>query len=732
MSVSQNLRQDMRRDQSPEAMESAMASQPVPEGPTPSRRQETGPVLEAGRNVWRVEQAARARVLVDGAAYFGALRAAMLEARETIHIAGWDLDSRMKLVGESGTADDGLPETLSAFLSALVARNPRLRIRLLLWDYSVMFALERELAPIFSFLWATPKQIELCLDDELPIGASHHQKIVVIDDSLAFSGGLDITGHRWDTPDHTPGDTLRRDPQGALYEPFHDVQMAVDGEAAAALGALFRDRWQRAASERLNPARARGDRWPQAMPADFTDVAIGIARTLPSYDGAPGAREVESLLFDMIDSAERMLYVENQFITCERFTERLVARMKARPELEALMVTPNIYRSWIEQQVMGVPRERLRTRLEQEGLAERARLVFPQVTAGEATVEVFIHAKVLIVDDRLLRIGSANVCNRSMGFDSECDLVIEARDARERQGVAAIRARLLGEHIGHAPEQVEEIVAREGLIAASHQSACGRRLVDLPPVAADLALPQISALADPPEPLYDERASEGGARRKWPIAAALAGLAVLAALVIAWANSPFSEPDRIISALDNMADRPWGAAIVVGIYVLGGLVVFPVSVLIVATVAVYGGWTGALLAGLGALASALVTFLIGRQLGAGVVRRFIGPRINRIRRGLAKQGILTVATMRMVPAAPFTFINLVAGAAGLRLVDFVLGTALGLLPGLVVLSALGHQIVEVISNPTLGRVALLIGFVGLWIACSLGLQFLVARLRRPA
>ncbi|TCK30999.1 putative membrane protein YdjX (TVP38/TMEM64 family) [Ancylobacter aquaticus] len=721
MSISQDL------------IESAMAARPVPEGPTPQPQDKGGPVLETGRNVWRVESAARARVLVDGAAYFGALRAAMLEARETIHIAGWDLDSRMKLVGESGTAEDGLPETLAAFLSALVARNPRLRIRLLLWDYSVMFALERELAPIFSFMWSTPKQIELCLDDELPIGASHHQKIVVIDDSLAFSGGLDITGHRWDTPDHTPGDPLRRDPQGALYEPFHDVQMAVDGAAADALGALFRDRWKRAASERLVPARARGNRWPDALPTDFSDVEIGIARTLPAYDGAPGAREVETLLFDMIDSAERMIYVENQFITCERFTERLVARMKECPALEALMVTPNIYRSWIEQQVMGVPRERLRARLEQEGLADRARLVFPQVSAGDATVEVFVHAKILIVDDRMLRVGSANICNRSMGFDSECDLVIEARGEGERAGVAAIRDRLLGEHIGHAPEQVAELVAGDGLIAASRQGAAGRRLVELPRVATDLALPQISAIADPLEPLYDERASEGGGRRrKWPIAAALAGLAVLAALVIAWANSPFAEPDRIISALDTMAQRPWGAAAVVGIYVLGGLVVFPVSVLIIATVAVYGGWTGALLAGLGALASAVVTFFIGRHLGAGVVRRFIGPRINRIRRGLANQGILTVATMRMVPAAPFTFINLVAGAAGLRLVDFVLGTALGLMPGLVVLSALGHQIVEVISNPTLGRVLLLIGFVGLWIACSLGLQFLVARLRRSA
>lgn len=717
-----------------DAIESAVAVQPAPVDTRPPEPQRQGPVLEPGRNVWRVAQAKRAHVLVDGADYFGALRAAMLGARDTIHIAGWDLDSRMKLVGESGAADDGLPETLAAFLSALVARNPRLRVRLLLWDYSMMFALERELAPVFSFLWATPKQIELCLDDELPLGASHHQKIVVIDDALAFSGGLDLTGRRWDTPAHSPADPLRLDPQGAAYKPFHDVQMAVDGEAAAALGMLFRDRWKRAASERLAPARPAGERWPSCLPVDFTDIEVGIARTMPDYEGERGAREVEALLFDMIERAERTLYVENQFITCDRFTDRLVARLHARPELEVVMVTPDGYPSWLEQQVMGVPRERLRARLEEEGLADRARLVFPEVAGEGGTARVFVHSKIMIVDDSLLRVGSANICNRSMGFDSECDLVVEARDEGERAGVAAIRDRLLGEHVGLDAEAVAEIVARDGLVAASRVSENGKRLGDIAPVdMGELALPQITALADPPEPLYEERTGSGPGRRwKWPLAAALVGLAVFAALVVAWANSPFSEPERIISALDGMADRPWGAAIVLAIYVAGGLVVFPVSVLIVATVAVYGGWTGALLAGAGALASAIVTFFIGRHLGAGVVRRFIGPRINRIRRGLANQGIVTVATMRMVPAAPFTFINLVAGAAGLRLLDFVIGTALGLLPGLVVLSALGHQIVEVISNPSLDRVALLIGFVLLWIACSLGLQFVVSRLRRRA
>ncbi|WP_246669035.1 VTT domain-containing protein [Ancylobacter sp. TS-1] len=698
-------------------------------------------MLKPRRNVWRIARADRASVLVDGAAYFGALREAMREARETIHIAGWDLDSRMKLVGETGSADDGLPETLAAFLSALVARNPRLRIRLLLWDYSVMFALERELAPIYSFLWATPKQIELCLDDALPLGASHHQKIVVIDDAVAFSGGLDLTGRRWDTPAHRPNDPLRRDPQGGAYEPFHDVQMAVDGEAAEALAALFRHRWKCAASERLAPARRARARWPSVLAPDFRDVEVGIARTLPDHDGERGTREVEALLFDMIDAAERTIYVENQFVTCERFTRHLVERMRARPELEVVIVTPKAYRSWIEHQVMALPRERLRALLAQDGLVARARLVFPEVSeappdddAGEATstAAVFVHSKIFIVDDRLLRVGSANICNRSMGFDSECDLVVEALGEGKRKAIAAIRDRLLGEHVGLAPEAIADIMARDGLVAASKASHAGRRLVDLPAVeATERTLPQISAIADPLEPIYDDRSPQVSGRG-WRIGFLLAGFAVLAALVVGWANSPFADPARIVAALDGLAERPWGAAVVVAVYVLGGLVVFPVSVLIVATVAVYGGWTGALLAGIGALASAVVTFFIGRHLGAGVIRRFIGPRINRIRRGLAARGVLTVATMRMVPAAPFTFVNLVAGAAGLRLLDFVVGTALGLLPGLIVLSALGHQIVALIAEPSLLRITLLIGFILLWVAGSLGLQILVSRLRGPA
>ena len=160
-------------------------------------------VLQPGRNAWRVERAERAAVLVDGGAYFGALRQAMRNAGHSIYIVGWDINSQTRLVDENGETGDFLPETLGDFLSALVKKKPRLTIKLLLWDYSVVYSLSRELSPSLALQWKTPPQIELCMDDGLPTGSSHHQKIVVIDDCVAFSGGLDLTIRRWDSADHS-------------------------------------------------------------------------------------------------------------------------------------------------------------------------------------------------------------------------------------------------------------------------------------------------------------------------------------------------------------------------------------------------------------------------------------------------------------------------------------------------------------------------------------------------
>src|SRR5687767_4462992 len=152
---------------------------------------ETPSLLVPGRTCWRIERAERMAFLVDGEAYFSAVREAMRNAQRSIHILGWDIDSRVELV--PGGANDGLPDPLGEFLDALVRRRRSLHAWVLSWDFAMIFALEREWMPVYKLEKSTHRRLKFRLDDVHPIGGSHHQKVVVIDDRIAFVGGLDLT-----------------------------------------------------------------------------------------------------------------------------------------------------------------------------------------------------------------------------------------------------------------------------------------------------------------------------------------------------------------------------------------------------------------------------------------------------------------------------------------------------------------------------------------------------------
>jgi len=705
-----------------------------------------GTVLRPGHNVWRVEPAARAAVLADAAPYFGALRESMLKAETSILIAGWDIDSRAPLVGPSGEAKDGLPALLGPFLAALAERRPDLRIKLLLWDYSVLYALERELLPALSLHWNTPARVELCLDDEVPLGASHHQKIVIIDDRLAFSGGLDLTIRRWDTPAHRLHDPHRLDPKEEPYPPFHDVQMVVDGEAAGAVADLFRTRWSRSACEDIPPREAvpngAQDLWPASVTPDFRDVKIGVARTQPPLEGVPEVREVEHLFEDMISSAERVIYAENQFYTNLHLASLLAARMQEKPELQVVLLGPRTHHTWLEHRTMLAGRIRFMMLLRQQGVADRVRLMFPQVgdARGQQKADVMVHAKVMIVDDRLLRIGSANFCNRSMGIDTECDLVVEGEDETTRAAIRQVRDRMLAEHLGVPPAQVTAAIAKGSIFTALDTlRARGRRL--LPIADGELAegegMPQVEAVADPRRPIGpgtmladfgEEEGTKGGMALWLRIALVAAPIAILG---VAWRYTPLSELMNPQAFSDSMqAGGAWGPLLALGLFMTLGLIAFPVNVLIVATAAAFGLWPGLLYAGVGAMVSAFVTYLVGRRMGPGVLRKIIGPRINKVSRGIARNGIMAVTLVRLMPVAPFTLVNLVAGAIRIPLLDYMVGTALGLAPGLVLMTALGDRLLRILTDPSLNDI---IGFVVVliaWGGLSFGLQTLIKWFRR--
>ena len=694
-------------------------------------------LLKPEINVWCVAAAARAAMLVDGADYFAAVRRAMIKARRSIMIAGWDIDSRTELVGASGKPEDGYPATLADFLATLVEKTPGLDVSLLLWDFSVLYAAERDPFPTVHWQWTTPSQIRFCLDDCVPLGSSQHQKLVVIDDAVAFSGGLDITIRRWDTHEHRIDEPHRVDPNDNPYKPFHDVQMMVDGDAARALGRLVRERWACAACESLPETPCDNDPWPDNVKPDFTDVEIGIARTQPRYENQPEVHEVERLFLDCIDAAERSIYIENQFLTAAPVAERLAQRLKDNRNLEILIVAPQSHESWLEAHSMRLGRIAF-MKLLREVDGDRVHLVYPQVADGDRAVGVMVHSKVMVVDDKILRVGSANLNNRSMGTDTECDLVIVGETESERSRIAALRNRLIGDHCGVAAEAVTKAIDEAGgsLIAVArtlHHNGHSLQPICDTREGSDELVAVIQDVADPEKPIGAEQFVSdmvGGLVPPHRISHVVKVIAVgvlLIALALAWQYVPLAKPEAVRSAFASIAHESYAPLIVIGAFVAGSFVMFPVMILIAATAAAFGPWLGFGYATAGALVSSVATFALGRAVGKKPLRNLLGPRLNRVRQRVAKRGVIAVAAVRLVPIGPFSVINMVAGASGIPVYDFIAGTLLGMLPGLIMISAIGHQLAHVLMAPSLTDVLLLAAAVAAWIVISIGVQALVSR-----
>ncbi|UXY13960.1 VTT domain-containing protein [Chitiniphilus purpureus] len=683
---------------------------------TSSREARPASLFQAGRNCWRIEHADRAAVLVDGEAYFRAVRRAIAAAQRSILIIGWDIDSRLKLIPEG--ANDGLPEALGDFLHKVVARRKGLHAYVLSWDYTVLFALDREWMSSYKLGWRTHHRLHFRMDGQVPLGGSHHQKVVVIDDKIAFVGGLDLTHDRWDTPAHACGDPLRHSGEGKCYAPFHDVQIMFDGPAALAAGDLARERWYRAAGfypRRPLEALTPDDPWPQGHVPDFTDVEIAIARTEPELDERPGVQEIRALYGDAIAAARRNIYLENQYFTSGLVAQSLLQRLQEPEGPDVVVVSRQAESGWLEEMTMGVQRARLHARLKAEDRHGRYRMLCPFIP-GLSPECVNVHSKVMIIDDEFLSIGSANLNNRSMVLDTECNVAIEARgDPRIRAAIAAIRDRLLGEHLDVAPQQVNETLQREqrlipAIMALRHE---GRSLAELDPVAspeAEALVPALTLLDPekivPPEELVAQLVpteTHGPMRGRFITFGVVAVL--LCVLAAVWRFTPLSEymnPQALSQVAQVVQDMPFTPVLVLLVYLLAALLVIPHSVQVAATGLVFGPWAGLAYAVAGTAFTSAVTYGIGHWMGRDTVRRLAGGKLSRLSRTLAKRGVISVALLRQIPLGPYALVNIVCGASHISFRDFMLGTLLGMTPGSVVMLLFLHHFTEAIRNPSMG------------------------------
>lgn len=686
-------------------------------------------IIAEGENCWKRAHTTKVSFIIEADAYFAAFRKAVINARHSVCILAWDLMEDIELL-RGDVADDGYPVKLSDFLYAVADENPDLEIRILVWDYSMVYIAERDWFPFTRWREDPHPRVIVEKDNALHVGASHHQKVVVVDGDFAFCGGLDFSAWRWDTKEHKVNDSRRKDPNGDAYQPYHDVHMAVTGEAALALGELFVSRWERATGEHLEMTTARraGEVWPE-LEVDMEDVTCGVALTYSEYEDHAAVYQIEKLHLDLIQAAERYIYIENQYLSSHAITEALADRLRDPKGPEIAIVLTQDTGGWIEEGTLGLLRDRLLEILVEADAHDRLGVYYPFVEneSGDSS-QVYVHAKLMICDDNTVEIGSANLSNRSMKVDSEVDLVIA------QSGVCSpiqkLLRRLLAVHFSSTVEDIHRELEANGSINATIKKLQAKNLHQLRdfkfsesgPIRRKIADSQWLDPDEPIDPSYWMRKALGGGSGDQPSkgkkylkygAILVVGILLAYGVNEAWGSA--IDKESLEQFFSTLSGSPWAIPALFGIFFLAGLVGLPINLLLVAATLTLGPWLTFGCGFSGSLCSAIAAFMIGSWGGESVLQKFIGDKINKLSQQVGNRGVLSVALIRVVPVAPFVVVNLVAGISKLKLRVFTLGSILGMLPGMLGVVLITHNARNAFTDPTWQTWALLIGVVAVFV-----------------
>ncbi len=681
------------------------------------------PLLVPGRNCWRTGASTRLAFPAGATAQALALRQAIEGARKTVFIVGWHVDSRTRLPADGDAPAVDLGELLARRLQAV----PGLRAYVLAWDFCMLYSAQREWPPVYRQAWPQHRRLVHSLDPRHPAGGAHHQNFVVVDDALAFVGGLDLAR-----------DSRLSDTRGSSDTPAElHLQAVFDGGAAAWMGVLARERWQAALGRpvaRVSRVAAADDEhpWPRSLTPDICDVTIGIARTMPAFGGRPGVGEIRQLYLDMIAQSHTSIYVESAYFTAEALAGALAHRLAQPHPPHVTLVTQQAATGWLDERAMQVLRARACAEVAAADGAERFRVFAPVEAPDDGTSSV--RNKLMLVDDEVICLGSANATNRSLILDTECQVVVAA-DGREdvRTTLASLKARLLAARLQVSPDAVAASLAQHPVPQA---------IATLDPQAATLApfAPKVGAADDAavgpgvwvdserpvsPDRLIDQFMSDVAPPRSRRLLV-LGGFAVALALFVGlWRWTPLSDYMNLSFLMSlgfALKALPYAALAVIGCYVLGGLIAMPITVLIAASGLVFGAWQGGWYALIGTMLSALVTYGVGRLLGRDTVRRLAGARINALSERIASQGILAMVILRVLPVAPFSLVNVMAGASHIGLRDYLIGTFLGMAPGIVLTVSFAHQLSRAMENPDPASIAIVVAAAVGLIVAAWGIQ----------
>jgi phosphatidylserine/phosphatidylglycerophosphate/cardiolipin synthase-like enzyme len=416
---------------------------------TPHERGNPGTEIDSRRGDDRAfTEGNEARVLVHGATYFQRLYEELRELGpdDWVHFTDWEGDPDERLAG---------PGTEIGKVLAELARQG-VHVRGLLWRSHPRQAHFSEQQNVRLVREVNDSGGEILLDERVRRGGSHHQKLFVLrrasepDADIAFVGGIDLAYGRHDDATHE-GDpqAVEINPRYGERPPWHDVQLEVRGPAVGDLAHTFRERWEDPTPfDHRNPIRfalrllTRQPRRPDPLPPVKADPspkgphAVQVLRTYPAkrppFPFAPeGERSIGRAYLKALDRARRLIYVEDQYLWSELTNEAFASALRRSPELRLIIVVPRF------------PEQGGRVAAASETIG-RIEFLDKLLAAGGDRVAVYdlenvhgtpiyIHAKVCVVDDVWLEVGSDNINRRSWTHDSELSCVILDSTLDERE-----------------------------------------------------------------------------------------------------------------------------------------------------------------------------------------------------------------------------------------------------------------------------------------------------------
>lgn len=367
------------------------------------------------------------RVLIDGDAAFAAMAEAIDSAERTVHITGWTADP--SFVMERGARRRTLGDVLRE------ASQRGVETRVLLWRGAPlpMIHPSRGDGTRSEKAFNAIPGVTCMLDAHEYILDCHHEKLVIVDDQVAFLGGLDLTdlkSDRWDTSEHIP-----RDSDG-----WHDAAVRTTGPVVADVVHHFSQRWAEVAFESLPVPET---------PAPTGTVSTQFVRTIPEkvYNFAPhGDFGALGAYLEALNSAETYIYLENQFLWAVEIIDVLVDKLRRPPSDLFRLVILLPTRAHTGQDATLGQVSRLRK------ADKDNRLLVLTVESEQPDHQVYVHAKVGVIDDQWLTVGSVNLNTHSLFNDTEANLVIFDADVAR-----ATREDLFREHVGQDPEGMDPV-----------------------------------------------------------------------------------------------------------------------------------------------------------------------------------------------------------------------------------------------------------------------------------